>query len=316
MNSYQSHDLEGQGISNSQRKLQRLQIPLDLSGKAVLDVGCNEGFFCNVAAERGARKVVGIDFVKGNIDVACRLYSRDHVTFIHQTWSSLPEGPFDLVIWSSAMHYELDPKSVFKDIYNKLTPDGLMILECGVINQPSKEMVPVPRQADTRWYPTMPFLREEILDGFVVRQVAQPEIAFGDLVPRSVFHCSKRMPIVLLISGDSKDGKTTLATTLSKSSSKQIILDMIVSRLALSKHPHNDLEKIFVDYYDPNNLGKIYLAIDEKNLTNEYAEFIAQGICSSDDFVTIEGFITNKQAEILQIKLASKAVVWNAQRFK
>jgi tRNA (mo5U34)-methyltransferase len=38
------------------------QIPADLSGKSVLDIGCNAGFYSIEMKRRGADRVVGIDF--------------------------------------------------------------------------------------------------------------------------------------------------------------------------------------------------------------------------------------------------------------
>src|SRR4051812_1420613 len=37
-------------------------IPADLSGKSVLDIGCNGGFYSIEMKRRGARRVLGIDF--------------------------------------------------------------------------------------------------------------------------------------------------------------------------------------------------------------------------------------------------------------
>jgi len=39
----------------------RSHLPEDLSGKTLLDVGCNAGFYCFEAARRGAARVVGVD---------------------------------------------------------------------------------------------------------------------------------------------------------------------------------------------------------------------------------------------------------------
>src|SRR2546421_790525 len=36
-------------------------LPADLSGKSVLDVGCNGGFYCGEVKRRGARRVLGVD---------------------------------------------------------------------------------------------------------------------------------------------------------------------------------------------------------------------------------------------------------------
>jgi tRNA (mo5U34)-methyltransferase len=45
-------------------------IPADLSGKSVLDVGCNGGFFSIEMKRRGASRVLGIDFDEGYLDQA------------------------------------------------------------------------------------------------------------------------------------------------------------------------------------------------------------------------------------------------------
>ncbi len=38
------------------------EIPLDLTGRTVLDIGCNAGFYSLEMKRRGATRVVGIDF--------------------------------------------------------------------------------------------------------------------------------------------------------------------------------------------------------------------------------------------------------------
>ncbi len=42
-------------------ELVREHLPADLSGKSVLDVGCNAGFYCVEAKRRGAARVLGVD---------------------------------------------------------------------------------------------------------------------------------------------------------------------------------------------------------------------------------------------------------------
>ncbi|MBW8778114.1 MAG: methyltransferase domain-containing protein [Burkholderiales bacterium] len=316
MATYQSHEASATSVSDTQRKLGRLMLPDDLTGKRVLDVGCNEGFFSALARERGASEVIGIDFVKENIDFARERYADRGVQFRHQSWGSLPEGPFDLVLWTSAMHYELDPRSVANAICDRLAPDGLFVLECGVIMQPGKEFVPVPRIADTRWYPSRDFLVDEILSRFSVRQVAQPEIAQGDFVPRSVFHCKKALPIVLLIRGQTGTGKSTVAERLKNSATKSISLDVFVSRMGTNRHPHNDFEKFVIEHYDPANLSKIYSGIDSANYTKQYVELLAAGIAKTDEVVIFEGFMTDAQCTAVANTLNGKAIVWDMQRSK
>jgi tRNA (mo5U34)-methyltransferase len=45
-------------------------IPADLSGRTVLDIGCNGGFYSIEMKRRGAARVVGIDFDAGYLDQA------------------------------------------------------------------------------------------------------------------------------------------------------------------------------------------------------------------------------------------------------
>jgi len=64
---YQIFDLVNGQVENvgqrMQQKLTALQtvLPEDLSGKSVLDVGCDFGFWSFLSAQRGARKVLGLD---------------------------------------------------------------------------------------------------------------------------------------------------------------------------------------------------------------------------------------------------------------
>ena len=150
---YQSHD-GITGMSDTHRKWERLKIPGNLQGMSVLDIGCNEGLITSWLAQRGVAKVVGIDFDKARIEFARSHYASDKVKFLYQNWNVLPDGPYDLVLWTSAMHYEKDPKSVLSRISGQLKQDGRLILECGYVNHPGREMISVSRHSDITLYPT------------------------------------------------------------------------------------------------------------------------------------------------------------------
>ena len=51
-----------------------------LEGKKILDVGCGSGRFCLAFAQRGAAKVLGIDFAAAMIDIANELAKRARVS--------------------------------------------------------------------------------------------------------------------------------------------------------------------------------------------------------------------------------------------
>lgn len=98
-------------------KLKEQAIPLpDLEGKSVLDVGCDHGHWCWLAAERGAAKVVGLDRnrkVKGQfVDVIQRNRAKSramevqcnfHEINIGRQWREY--GKFDVVLCLSMYHY-------------------------------------------------------------------------------------------------------------------------------------------------------------------------------------------------------------------
>ncbi len=51
------------GIKDLEQELHLFGFPADLSGKTVLDIGCNDGGYALAAVERGAQRVVAIDVV-------------------------------------------------------------------------------------------------------------------------------------------------------------------------------------------------------------------------------------------------------------
>ena len=62
---YQFYDLDSDGVpvnigERMAKKLQAIPLP-DMTGKDILDVGCDTGFWSWQAAIRGARSVIGLD---------------------------------------------------------------------------------------------------------------------------------------------------------------------------------------------------------------------------------------------------------------
>lgn len=312
---HQSHLGDAPGQTDSSHKLERLKLPPDLSGKSVLDIGCNEGFFCNAVLQRGARKVVGIDVDDKFLGEARKRYADEQISFIKQGWQTLPDGPFDLILWTSAMHYELDPARILPNICSKLSPDGLFVLECGLFQAPWKEMIYNIRHDGGLWYPTLPFLENALSNaGLSYRMVSHAELVGTDPVPRVVFHCSVRQPTVLLVRGPTKSGKTNLAEALKGSATKVISLDYFVSRIAAAKFSHNDLQNFIKKNVETNNLGKIYNGIDQVGLTDAYASLVTAGVAQTDKLVLIEGYMTDLQAQAFTKCLKDRARVWEVGR--
>lgn len=310
---YQTHASGPAGDSDSPEKLSRLNLPTDLTGKRVLDIGCNEGYFCAVAAERGAQ-VVGIDRWSSAIAFAKERYGHLGMDFICRGWDQLPPGPFDIVIWASAMHYEPDPRRQMERIRDVLAPDGMLILECGVLEYPSREMVRVQRGPDFVWHPTRPFLLEHLLSGFAVRTVHGGNRMPGDPVPRAVFHCHVWRPVVMIVRAPSQSGKGALAARLSPQATKVVSVDTVVLRVAAADRPESPIHAFIKKHGHWQRLNILYQMIDQEGLTTDFAGLLATHVVPSDELVLYEGDLSEPQARALADALRPRARVWEATR--
>lgn len=309
---YQSHSDSEKGMVDSAHRLARLGIPDDLQGATVLDIGCNEGFYCNVAAQRGAAQVIGIDGDPKPLEFARQRYPNPAIEFRHQHWARLPEGEFDLAIWTSAMHYELDPLAVLEQVRHRLKPNGFLILECGVVASHKNEMIPMQRHDGTCWYPSRRFMEEYLLSGFAFRQIGPPELIGTDPVPRYVYHCKRRIPTLLVFRGKTHAGKSSAAMALYESATKVIELDLMIYRISSGKYHNTKLEKYIKEKNTGYNLTSLYEGIDDQGLTEEWADLLSKTVAGSDKLVIVEGFITDKQCNALQRLTRGRVKFWDA----
>lgn len=314
MTSYQTHDPAEPGMSDSFGKLARLGLSQDLTGRRVLDIGCNEGFFCNVAAQRGAAEVVGLDFVAEFLDPGRARYPDPAITWLHQNWNSLPGGAFDLVLWCSGMHYEDDSAAMLQRIADLLTPDGLLVLECGVADMGGREMMEIQRPSDSRWFPTREFLRDGLLRPFCVRQVAKPEMIMGDPIPRGVYHCRQRQPMVLLVRGEHDEADSTLLRGLVRTAAKTVRLRPFVDRLRQSQYGHSALQRHLQSLAHVHDLAAVFAGLDAAGLTQDCADVLAQAVAASDEVVVFDGPLSEAPMGALAARLAGRTIVWHGTR--
>lgn len=280
------------GDSNSQKKLETLLLPVSLEGMSVLDIGCNEGFFCLEALRRGASRVVGIDSDQTMIEKAKARDTDRKITYIHDTWWHIPQEKFDLILFLSAIHYEKKQKELLTYLSTFLHNEGMLILECGALTSPDNVWRSV-----TRWdgkalrYPTISLLKEELLSQYAVRLVGSSVNQTGDPVERHVFHCKKLKPTVLLICGKSEQGKTCLLTNLKKKgiasfSVDQFLMDVHNGHFASESMICQDIRKncriSHINLYSQR-------LIDENLVDAFLSEFFSQ-IPFEGNTVAIEGY--------------------------
>jgi SAM-dependent methyltransferase len=220
---YQSFESR-EGHSSSKQKLEALkleQLDLDiqtssrppLAGKSVLDLGCNEGFFCQQALLQGASRVVGCDSDLRYLDLARQRCPQ--AEFLHSTWWNLPDEKFDVIFFLSAIHYEDRQRELLTELKRRLTPNGVLVLECGVILTGGRhQWYSVRRWDGLRKYPTQDMLVHTLLADYAVRNVGASINQEGDPVSRYVYHCRVKKTTALLLEGPSGSGKSVFAGIL------------------------------------------------------------------------------------------------------
>jgi 2-polyprenyl-3-methyl-5-hydroxy-6-metoxy-1,4-benzoquinol methylase len=99
----------------------RFELTLDLleplAGKSVLDVGCGSGRYCIAYAQRGAERVVGVDFAAAMIELATQHSIRygvdDRCEFRAGVFpDAVPDGSFDASSAMGFFDYVEDPAPV------------------------------------------------------------------------------------------------------------------------------------------------------------------------------------------------------------
>jgi 2-polyprenyl-3-methyl-5-hydroxy-6-metoxy-1,4-benzoquinol methylase len=99
-----------ESILDSRDKLAVLDLPDDLTGKTLLDVGCAEGFFVIQAALRNAERAIGCDILPSRLNIARVVakswHVQDRVLFSQtELYDIPPEWASDIVFCFSVAHH-------------------------------------------------------------------------------------------------------------------------------------------------------------------------------------------------------------------
>ena len=274
MAQYQSFP-DASGDSRTLDKLKALKLP-DLAGRSFLDVGCNEGFFCGFAKFLGARRVVGIDRSELFIERARQRFP--DCEFLHQGWDRLPDGPFDVILLASALHYADDQPALLQRLVERLTPDGVLVLELGIVSAPENTWVTVERGIDERLFPTMDKLRE-VLAGHAWKWMGRSVSQDGDPVGRHVVHVSRRRPLAYLLMQPPAYGKSSIADGLFARAGVRVVSgDQQIAQIAQGKVAASDgLRAAAARDYSPFRIDETIQRIFEAGMGHELVQvWVAQ----------------------------------------
>jgi tRNA (mo5U34)-methyltransferase len=148
------HGIVTPGLDDSPSKLQGLELPADLSGKSVLDIGAWDGFFSFEAERRGA-DVLATDYYcwtgagagdKGGFDIAKRVL-RSKVREATVRVEDIPAaslGRFDVVLFLGVLYHSPDPLGYLRIV--RSVTKGMAIIETHVdlldVNRPALAYYP------------------------------------------------------------------------------------------------------------------------------------------------------------------------------
>ena len=128
------------GTDDSAAKLARLDLPSDLTGRHVLDVGAWDGYFSFEAEKRGAARVLAVDaswvgpgggpykrgFNLARMALGSKVEDRDGDVL---GLSAQDVGKFDLVLMLGVLYHTRHPLLVLERVFSLSRPGALLILE-------------------------------------------------------------------------------------------------------------------------------------------------------------------------------------------
>jgi ubiquinone/menaquinone biosynthesis C-methylase UbiE len=280
------------GSSKSSEKLVSLRLP-KLSGKSLLDIGCNDGFFCGYAIFDGASRVVGLDRSKAAISYAKQRFPE--AEFLNQTWDVLPEGPFDTILLLSAIHYAEDQAAMIHRLVNLLSDDGVLVLEMGMVTSHKAEWVEVKRSIDRRYFPTFPML-EQVLKNFAWKRVGLSVKQKGDPLDRYVIHIRKRKPYAFLFMQKSGSGKSSICNNMFGNQTEASIVrgDFFYKKIKEGMIDVSPSMKVIVDELKPKklNIVEITRKIFKAGLVNEVVKIWMEKEKGAD--IVLDSFVPHE----------------------
>jgi len=127
------------GVQHTDELLATINLPRDLSGLRVLDLGARDGFFSFECEKRGAAEVIAVDYSPVELTgfaVASKILN-SKVKWITANVYKINElnlGKFDLILFLGVIYHLRNPYLAIDRVYDALKIDGKVIVESHVID--------------------------------------------------------------------------------------------------------------------------------------------------------------------------------------
>jgi tRNA (mo5U34)-methyltransferase len=191
------------GINDSQMILDAIELPEDLSGKRVLDIGARDGFFSFECERRGAAEVVAIDYLppeETGFPIARQLVGSQVELRQANVYDLDPAeyGTFDLVLFLGVLYHLRDPMLALDKIAS--VSRGKAIIETQMIDDALlTEDGSFRRLADfdpeLEKVPLMQFYPGGALNNDPTNVWAPNEVCLGAMLEESGFQVSSQLRI-------------------------------------------------------------------------------------------------------------------------
>ncbi len=109
----------------------KLEVLREISwkGKTVLDAGCGTGELAYLVAQKGAKRVLGIDYSDGAIAVAQKSWFSPNLEFFKKDIRDIKEK-FDVVVSLGTLEHLDEPLAALRKLKKLLNPKGSLIITC------------------------------------------------------------------------------------------------------------------------------------------------------------------------------------------
>lgn len=306
------------GSSSSFDKLKALSLP-SLQDKSVLDVGCNDGYFCGWAAFQKAAFVHGVDREPRFIEQARTWFPM--CTFSCKDWTELGQRKYDVVLCLSALHYAEDQGLFIQSLVDKLTPDGILVLEIGVAQGEVDEFVAVHRSIhakndDTKFFPTFAKVHS-LLAPYAFKYMGQSVMQRGDPLPRHVFHVQRKRPVAVLLMDSHYSGKSSFSSAILRPDLFKIHGESIYHDIYDGKIAAPDVIKQFIVYVEGTTHmipPVITRAICENGQLPELAKIYFE-LAGKRDFILEHYIPSDYRVELAELCYAAGYFVANVTLF-
>jgi hypothetical protein len=185
--------------SKSEEKYEKSIKSCNFVGKTFIDFGCNSGWFCFRAKERGSLKTLGIDrgenWIKLANDINCSIYNYGNMEwYFCDIFDFSVETTYDIIFCASTFHYFGEKQKQFIELIHKMSDEkSEVFLEVEISPKKDVDIDWASRNSDScpMAYPTMSGFLNMVNGLFKIESTTESAFQPGSLYTRYFFKMRK-----------------------------------------------------------------------------------------------------------------------------